>query len=224
MKHAALCRQIGYSFTQPQLLQRALTHRSHNADHNERLEFLGDSVLNCTIAKHLFETYPDLPEGDLHRLRSSLVNQQTLAILAQQLHLGQHLLLSEGEIKSGGAERPSILADALEALFGAVWLDADFATAQQVVLGLYIPFIANIDLRAVGKDAKTQLQELLQGRKLPLPKYAIVETNGKGQAQIFTVACDVEKLKISTRGEGSSRRIAEQIAAERAYQLIQNNT
>ncbi len=224
MKHAALCRQLGYHFSQPKLLQRALTHRSHNADHNERLEFLGDSVLNCTIAKHLFENYPDLPEGDLHRLRSSLVNQQTLANLAQQLKLGQHLLLSEGEIKSGGAERPSILADALEALFGAVWLDADFATAQQVVLGLYIPFIANIDLRAVGKDAKTQLQELLQGRKLPLPQYTIVETNGKGQAQIFTVVCEVPKLKITTRGEGSSRRIAEQIAAERAYQLIQNNT
>lgn len=222
MKHAALCRQIGYSFAQPQLLQRALTHRSHSADHNERLEFLGDSVLNCTIAKHLFENFPDLPEGDLHRLRSSLVNQQTLAILAQQLHLGQHLLLSEGEIKSGGAGRPSILADALEALFGAVWLDADFATAQQVILGLYIPFIANIDLRAVSKDAKTQLQELLQARKLPLPTYTIVETSGKGQAQIFTVACEVPKLKITTRGAGSSRRIAEQIAAERAHQLIQN--
>ncbi|MDD2700951.1 MAG: ribonuclease III [Sideroxydans sp.] len=224
MKHAALCRQIGHDFSQPKLLQQALTHRSHNADHNERLEFLGDSVLNCTIAKHLFENYPDLPEGDLHRLRSSLVNQQTLAILAQQLQLGKCLLLSDGEIKSGGAERPSILADALEALFGAVWLDADFATAQQVILGLYIPFIARIDLRAVSKDAKTQLQELLQGRKLPLPKYSIVETHGKGQAQIFAVACDVEKLKISTRGEGSSRRIAEQIAAERAYQLIQNRT
>jgi len=222
MKHAALCRQIGYSFAQPKLLQRALTHRSHNADHNERLEFLGDSVLNCTIAKHLFENYPDLPEGDLHRLRSSLVNQQTLATLAQQLDLGKSLLLSDGEIKSGGAERPSILADALEALFGAVWLDADFTTAQKVILGLYIPFIANIDLRSVGKDAKTQLQELLQGRKLPLPRYTIVETKGKGQAQIFTVACDVEKLKISTRGEGSSRRIAEQIAAEHAHQLIQN--
>lgn len=224
MKHAALCRQIGYAFKQPKLLQRALTHRSHNAEHNERLEFLGDSVLNCTIARHLFDCYPDLPEGDLHRLRSSLVNQSTLATLAQRLDLGKCLLLSDGEIKSGGSARPSILADAMEALFGAVWLDADFSTAQQVILGLYIPLIDSIDLRAVGKDAKTQLQEMLQGRKLPLPKYAIIETKGKGQSQIFTVACEVAKLNISTRGEGSSRRIAEQVAAERACQLIQNRT
>ena len=163
MKHAALCKQLGYQFVQPQLLQRALTHRSYSAAHNERLEFLGDSVLNCTIAKYLFNTYPELAEGDLSRLRSNLVNQQTLAILAQQLNLGEQLLLGEGERKSAGFRRPSILADALEAIFGAVLLDADFAAAEKVVLGLYVPFIAQTDLQTLGKDPKTLLQEYLQG-------------------------------------------------------------
>lgn len=224
MKHAALCRQIGYHFAQPKLLQRALTHRSHNADHNERLEFLGDSLLNCTIAKYLYDTYPDIAEGDLSRLRSNLVNQQTLATLAQQLQLGEHLLMGEGEIKDGGNRRPSILADALEALFGAVWLDADFASAQKVVLGLYIPYLNGLDLRTLGKDAKTLLQELLQGSKLPLPSYQVIAIKGEAHAQTFVVSCAIPKLNICTQGEGSSRRIAEQIAAERAYQLIKNET
>ncbi|MEW5903113.1 MAG: ribonuclease III [Pseudomonadota bacterium] len=220
MTHAALCRQLGHEFRQPALLQRALTHRSHNAAHNERLEFLGDSVLNCSVSRHLFDTFPDMPEGDLSRLRANLVNQQTLATLAQQLDLGAHLRLGEGELKSGGIGRPSILADALEALFGAVWLDTDFDTAQRVVLGLYIPFLQQADLSTLGKDAKTLLQELLQGRKLPLPQYSIVETRGKTPEQVFVVACDIPKLKLCTRGEGGSRRQAEQIAAEQAYQTL----
>src|SRR5512135_231812 len=149
MKHEALSQQLGYQFLQPQLLQRALTHRSYSAAHNERLEFLGDSVLNCAIAKHLYDAYPDLPEGDLSRLRSNLVNQQTLATLAQQLNLGELLLLGEGERKSAGHRRPSILADALEALFGAILLDADFSAAEKVVLGLYVPFIAQTNLQAL---------------------------------------------------------------------------
>ena len=220
MKHAALCRQLGYQFAQPQLLQRALTHRSYSAAHNERLEFLGDSVLNCTIAKYLYDTYPDLPEGVLSRLRSNLVNQQTLATLAQQMDLGEHLLLGEGERKSAGHRRPSILADALEALFGAVWLDADFATAEKVVLGLYLPFVDKTDLQTLGKDAKTLLQEHLQGRKLALPQYNVVEIRGEAHAQTFVVSCDIAQLGLATRGEGASRRVAEQIAAEKAYQLI----
>jgi ribonuclease III len=220
MKHAALCQQLGYQFAQPQLLQRALTHRSFSAAHNERLEFLGDSVLNCTIARYLYETYPDLPEGDLSRLRSNLVNQQTLAILAQQLNLGEQLLLGEGERKSAGFRRPSILADGLEALFGAVLLDADFAAAEKVVLGLYVPFIAQTDLQALGKDAKTLLQEHLQGRKLALPHYNVLEIKGEAHAQTFVVSCEVAQLGLNTQGEGASRRIAEQIAAERAYQQI----
>ncbi len=220
MKHAALCQQLGYQFAQPQMLQRALTHRSYSAAHNERLEFLGDSVLNCTIAKYLFETYPDLAEGDLSRLRSNLVNQQTLAILAQQLNLGEQLLLGEGERKSAGFRRPSILADALEAIFGAVWLDADFAAAEKVVLGLYAPFIAQADLQTLGKDPKTLLQEYLQGNKVALPQYHVVEIKGEAHAQTFIVSCDIAKLKICTQGEGASRRIAEQIAAEKAYLQI----
>jgi ribonuclease-3 len=220
MKHAALCKQLGYQFAQPLLLQRALTHRSYSSAHNERLEFLGDSVLNCTVAKYLFDTYPELPEGDLSRLRSNLVNQQTLAILAQQLNLGEQLLLGEGERKSAGFRRPSILADALEALFGAVWLDADFAAAEKVVLGLYVPFIAQADLQTLGKDAKTLLQEYLQGHKLALPQYHVVEIKGEAHAQTFVVSCDIAKLKLNTQGEGASRRIAEQIAAEKAYLQI----
>ena len=224
MKHAALCKQLGYQFVQPSLLQRALTHRSYSAAHNERLEFLGDSVLNCTVAKYLYDTFPDLPEGDLSRLRSNLVNQQTLAILAQQLNLGEQLLLGEGERKSAGHRRPSILADALEAILGAVLLDADFAAVEKVVLGLYVPFIARTDLQTLGKDAKTLLQEHLQGRKLALQQYNVVEIKGEAHAQTFIVSCEVAQLGLATQGEGASRRIAEQIAADKAYQRITNNT
>jgi ribonuclease III len=222
MNRDALCRQLGYVFTQPQLLQRALTHRSLSQAHNERLEFLGDSVLNCVIAKHLYDSFPDLPEGDLSRLRSNLVNQQTLFILAQQLHLGELLLLGEGERKSAGFRRPSILADALEALFGAVFLDAGFAAAQQVVLGLFVPFIAQADVQTLGKDAKTLLQEYLQGKRLALPKYTVIATQGEAHAQLFQVECEIAQLKLTTRGEGVSRRAAEQAAAEVAY--LQLNT
>lgn len=224
MAQVSLCKELGYRFVQPQLLQRALTHRSYSSAHNERLEFLGDSVLNCTIAKYLYDTYPDLPEGDLSRLRSNLVNQQTLAILAQQLNLGEQLLLGEGERKTAGYRRPSILADALEAIFGAVALDRDFAAAEKVILGLYVPFIANADLQSLGKDAKTLLQEHLQSRKLALPRYSVIEIKGEAHAQTFVVSCDIAQLKLSTRGEGASRRIAEQIAAERAYQQIKTNS
>lgn len=220
MNRDALCRQLGHVFNQPQLLQRALTHRSHSAAHNERLEFLGDSVVNCIVAKYLHDTYPDLPEGDLSRLRSNLVNQQTLYELAQQLHLGELLLLGEGERKSAGSSRPSILADALEALVGALFLDGGFEVAEQAVLSLYIPFIRQADVLTLGKDAKTLLQEYLQGRKLALPKYTVIATQGEAHAQIFQVECAVAQLKMSTRGEGSSRRIAEQMAAEIAYQNL----
>ena len=220
MSRDALCRQLGYVFTQPQLLQRALTHRSHSQAHNERLEFLGDSVLNCVIAKHLFDAYPHLPEGDLSRLRSNLVNQQALCTLAQQLQLGELLLLGEGERKSAGFRRPSILADALEAIFGAIFLDAGFAAAEQVVLGLYVPFIAQADVHALGKDYKTLLQEYLQGKRLALPKYTVIATQGEAHAQLFQVECEIGQLKLTTRGEGASRRTAEQVAAEAAYQKI----
>jgi ribonuclease III len=220
MTRDSLCRQIGHVFTQPQLLQRALTHRSHSAAHNERLEFLGDSVVNCVVAKYLHDTYTDLPEGDLSRLRSNLVNQQTLYLLAQQLHLGELLLLGEGERKSAGSQRPSILADALEALIGALFLDGGFGVAEKTVLSLYIPFIQQADVLTLGKDAKTLLQEYLQGRKLALPKYTVIATQGEAHAQLFQVECVIAQLKMATRGEGSSRRIAEQMAADAAYQKL----
>ncbi|MES1982005.1 MAG: ribonuclease III [Pseudomonadota bacterium] len=221
MSREALCRQLGYVFTQPQLLQRALTHRSHNAAHNERLEFLGDSVLSCAIAKHLYDTCPDLPEGDLSRLRSNLVNQHTLHLLAQQLKLGELLLLGEGERKSAGFRRPSILADAMEALLGAIFLDGGYAAAEQAVLKLYVPFIAQADIQTLGKDYKTLLQEYLQGIKLPLPKYSVAGIQGEAHAQLFLIQCEIPQLNLTSRGEGSSRRAAEQNAAQAAYRQIE---
>lgn len=220
MNRDALCKQLGHVFRQQQLLQRALTHRSHSALHNERLEFLGDSVVNCVVAKYLHDTYPDLPEGDLSRLRSNLVNQQTLFTLAQQLKLGELLLLGEGEKKTEGASRPSILADALEALIGALFLDGGFAVAEKSVLSLYIPFIRQADILALGKDAKTLLQEYLQSHKLSLPKYTVVGVRGEAHAQLFQVECAIAPLNMVTRGEGSSRRIAEQMAADDAYRKL----
>ncbi|CAH1904172.1 RNase III [Candidatus Nitrotoga sp. HW29] len=224
MNRDVLCNQIGHVFTQSQLLQRALTHRSYSAEHNERLEFLGDSILNCVVAKYLYGSYPDLPEGDLSRLRSNLVNQQTLVILAQQLRLGELLLLGEGERKSAGFRRPSILADTMEALFGAVFIDAGFLAAEQVVLRLYVPFIAQADAQTLGKDFKTLLQEYLQSKRLALPKYIVIATQGEAHAQLFKVECQIEQLKLFTSGEGSSRRTAEQVAAEAAYRKIENQS
>ncbi|MBY0576752.1 MAG: ribonuclease III [Gallionellaceae bacterium] len=218
-----LCRQLGYEFNQPQLLSRALTHRSYAPEHNERLEFLGDSILGCVIAKYLYGNYPQLSEGELSRLRSNLVKEETLATLAQQLDLGSYLKLGEGERKSGGFRRPSILADAMEALFGAVLLDSGFADAEKVVLGLFVPYLAQVDVQTLGKDAKTLLQEYLQGKRIPLPTYNIIATQGEAHAQSFRVECMIPSLKIATRGEGSSRRNAEQQAAQAAYQIIRGS-
>jgi len=220
----ALSRQLGHVFAQPQLLQRALTHRSYAPEHNERLEFLGDSVLGCVIAKHLYDSYPQLSEGELSRLRSNLVREDTLAALAQQLELGSHLRLGEGERKSGGCRRPSILADAVEALFGAVLLDGGFIAAEKVVLGLFVPYLAKTDVQTLGKDAKTLLQEYLQGKRIPLPTYSVIATQGLAHEQSFEVECAIPSLKIATRGTGSSRRNAEQQAAQAAYQQIARTT
>jgi ribonuclease-3 len=202
------------------LLQRALTHRSFAPDHNERLEFLGDSLLGCVIAKYLYIEFPDLSEGDLSRLRSNLVKESTLVIFAQQLKLGSQLRLGEGELKSGGCSRPSILADAVEALFGAVLMDDGFEAAERVVLNLFVPYLAKVDMTTLGKDAKTLLQEHLQGRRLSLPVYTVLETQGVAHDQLFQVECTIPALKISTRGAGTSRRNAEQQAALAAYQII----
>ena len=163
-------RAIGYVFSSRSIQDQALTHRSFGAVHNERLEFLGDSVLNCVIAQALYERFSEVREGDLSRLRANLVRQETLAEVAQRLGLGEQLRLGEGELKSGGFRRPSILADALEALFGAVFVDGGFEQARKTILMLYEPFLAHLDPRHSGKDAKTALQEFLQGRRLALPK------------------------------------------------------
>lgn len=215
-----LSEQLDYVFAQPQLLQRALTHRSYSPEHYERLEFLGDSILGCVIAKYLFATYPQLSEGELSRMRSSLVREETLAALALQLDLGSQLKLGEGELKGGGFRRPSILADAMEALFGAVMLDGGFAAAEKVVLALYVPYIDKIDLQTLGKDAKTLLQEYLQARHLALPLYSVIATQGQAHEQSFEVECAIPALKIITRGTGTSRRNAEQQAAQAAHQQI----
>ncbi|TAN80086.1 MAG: ribonuclease III [Gallionella sp.] len=220
----ALCRQLGYEFSNPQWLARALTHRSFAPEHNERLEFLGDSILGCVIAKYLYNNYPQLSEGELSRLRSNLVREDTLAILAQQLDLGSHLKLGEGERKSGGFRRPSILADAMEALFGAVLLDSGFADAERVVLNLFVPYLAQVDVQTLGKDAKTLLQEYLQGKRITLPAYHVIATQGEAHAQSFQVECAIPQLKISTRGEGTSRRNAEQQAAQAAYQQLRTTS
>lgn len=217
---AELCRQLGYVFRQPQLLRRALTHRSYAPDHYERLEFLGDSVLGCVIAKYLYSEFPDLSEGDLSRLRSNLVKESTLVLLAQQLSLGSQLKLGEGELKSGGHRRPSMLADAVEALIGAIFIDGGFGAAEQAVLNLFVPYLAKVDVKTLGKDPKTLLQECLQGRRLALPDYTVTDTKGVAHEQLFQVECAIPSLKIITRGEGSSRRNAEQQAALAAYQII----
>lgn len=212
---------IGHSFSDVFLLQTALTHRSHSSPHNERLEFLGDSILNAVVAHQLFIRFPDVPEGDLSRLRANLVRQDSLHQLALSLTLGNYLRLGEGELKSGGVHRPSILADALEAIFGAVWLDAGFDAASKVIAGLYAQMLNAIVLGQPIKDAKTRLQEYLQGKRLPLPKYLLTATEGEAHAQQFKVACEIERLRIRTEGHGGSRRAAEQIAAEEALKVLQ---
>ncbi len=219
MVRHSLADLTGYSFSNAGLLRQALTHRSFGAPHNERLEFLGDGVLNCVVAAALFERFSQLPEGELSRLRASLVNQQSLFEAAQRIGLGSQLLLGEGEMKSGGAQRPSILADALEALIGATFLDGGFAAARALVLRLLEVQFAAADPQVVGKDAKTLLQEFLQARRIALPQYSVVATAGEAHEQSFRVECAIPELNIRTHGEGSSRRSAEQVAARRAYDL-----
>jgi ribonuclease III len=209
---------IGYRFSDADLLTRAFTHRSHSAAHNERLEFLGDSVVNCVVALALYRKFPGLSEGELSRVRASLVSQPSLARIAQAHDFGVHLRLGEGEIKSGGARRPSMLADAVEAVVGAAFLDGGFAAAQIVVEMLFREALDKVDPRTSGKDAKTQLQEYLQSRKLPLPHYSVTATRGEAHEQLFEVECNVPELGIRTRGEGTSRRSAEQQAARAAYE------
>lgn len=220
MLASRLCAELGYSFADGSMLQTALTHRSFSVAHNERLEFLGDGVLNFAIAAQLYDRFPELPEGDLSRLRAHLVRQDSLHRLAQGLNLGDCLHLGEGELKSGGHRRPSILADALEALFGAIFLDGGFDAVQQVINRLYAPVLDSLQPEEILKDAKTRLQEWLQGRKKLLPHYQLVETSGAAHDQRFQVACVIDNPALRTLGTGTSRRLAEQAAAEEALKAL----
>ena len=212
--------RINYQFSDQALLEQALTHRSHSAKHNERLEFLGDSVLNFVVASLLFKRFQKIDEGDLSRLRANLVKQATLADIAQRLELSDYLRLGEGELKSGGFRRPSILSDALEAIFGAVYLDGGFDQAEKVITGQFEAIMVDIDPKTLGKDPKTLLQELLQGHRLALPVYTVVATHGAAHNQTFDVQCHIEKLDITLTASGSSRRAAEQATAEQAIEQV----
>jgi ribonuclease-3 len=221
MDITALQSTLGHDFASQVLLEQALTHRSHSSVHNERLEFLGDSVLNCVVASLLYERFGKIDEGDLSRLRANLVKQQSLYEIAQRLELSQYLRLGEGELKSGGFRRPSILADTVEALFGAIFLDAGFDVARKAIAKLYLPVLVTVDPKTLGKDAKTLLQEYLQGRKIALPVYTVVATHGAAHSQEFEVECAVPKLAIQVLGTGASRRAAEQSAAKKALEAAQ---
>jgi len=217
-----LLKKLEYSFSDIELLNEALTHRSFATKNNERLEFLGDGILNFVIAHELFKLYPDVQEGDLSRLRANLVNKESLAEIANELALGDVINLGSGELKSGGFRRPSILADAVESILGAVYCDSGFEACRNLIVRLYASKLAShIDLNSL-KDPKTRLQELLQSRSYPLPDYQVVNVTGQAHAQIFHLKCSIEKMNIEVSGEGKSRRKAEQIAAEKAIAEVES--
>lgn len=220
MTIARLQDTLGYVFKQQQLLTQALTHRSYANQNNERLEFLGDGVLNFIIAHQLFDRFNHLSEGDLSRLRAQLVKEATLFDIAQTIKIGELLHLGEGELKSAGWRRPSILSDALEAIIGACYLDGGFEQAEAMVMKLYADKLDNINPESIQKDAKSRLQEYLQSKKISLPDYQVVSIEGEAHAQNFKVSCEVQKLNIIQHGEGSSRRNAEQQAASLVLKAI----
>jgi ribonuclease III len=215
-----LAKRLGYAFRRPELLAQSLTHRSFGARHNERLEFVGDAVLNCVVAHALYQRFPDIDEGDLSRMRANLVNRDALAEVARRVGLGEAIRLGEGEQRSGGPDRPSILADALEAVYGAVFLDGGFDAARNVIAATFGDVLRQADPDVLGKDPKTRLQEWLQARHLPVPEYRVVEVSGEAHAQTFTAECSIAALDVATRGTGASRRTAEQAAAEAACRAV----
>lgn len=217
-----LQQRLQHEFSNAALLTQALTHRSYSSDHYERLEFLGDSVLNLAVSDLLYARLGSLPEGDLSRIRANLVKQDTLHQLAVDLGLPEIIRLGEGEVRSGGQKRPSILADTLEAIIGAVYLDAGYAAAQLLVQRLFKPVEINPQMDAIGKDAKTELQEWLQGRKMKLPVYKVVGTIGAAHKQSFDVECEIAELRLTERGIGGSRRSGEQAAAAAMLQTIKS--
>jgi ribonuclease III len=213
-------RTFGHVFTTPALCHTAVTHRSAGADHNERLEFLGDSILNCAVARLLFDAHPLADEGALSRLRASLVSGETLAQIAGDSGLGEYLRLGQGELKSGGFRRASILADSLEAMLGAIFLDAGFDAAAAAVARILGPRMTDMPAADALKDPKTRLQEVLQARGLALPTYTLTAVAGDPHAQSFTVTCDVPVFGVAAVGEGASRRRAEQLAAAKVIDLL----
>jgi ribonuclease-3 len=221
VSYERLQERLGFRFKDVGLLRQALTHRSHSTPHNERLEFLGDGVLNCIVAAELFTRFPLLKEGELSRLRASLVRGDRLHELANALEFGSDLRLGEGELKSGGARRPSILANVVEALIGAMYLDGGYAATQTSVRRMYEPLLETLNERGTAKDPKTQLQEWLQSRKHALPQYSVIATHGAAHEQRFDVECLIQELGLRTVGSGTTRRLAEQTAARIAYERLQ---
>lgn len=213
-------RKLGYAFADYALLKQALTHRSFSSANNERLEFLGDAILDAVVTKSLYKAFTSLSEGELSRFRSRLVRQDALYEVAKELDLGEYLWMGEGELKSGGFRRPSILADAFEAILGAIWLDGGYDAAEHLVERLFQPRITNLDPNLQGKDNKSLLQEWLQAQRIELPTYEVLETVGEAHEQEFKVCCTVEKFAVTAQGVGSSRRAAEQDAAAKVYQLL----
>ncbi|WP_392397699.1 ribonuclease III [Cellvibrio japonicus] len=220
MKYQRLEQRLGYSFNDQRQLQLALTHRSHGASNNERLEFLGDSILNFLIGEALFLRLDEAREGQMSRLRSQLVRGDTLAELAREFELGECLVLGEGELKSGGHRRDSILADAVEAIIGAIYLESGLDTCRERVLAWYGDRLDAISLDTSAKDPKSRLQEYLQAQRQPLPEYRVVEVGGEGHAQVFTIECHVAIAKQSTQAQASSRREAEKQAAAAMLKLL----
>ena len=220
-KHAALQRTIGYQFQEPALLVRALTHRSFGADNNERLEFIGDGLVNAVVAELLFSHYPDLDEGSLSRLRSKLVSKEGLATLAERFELGPLVLLGAGERKSGGRHRASIMADSVEALAGGVLVEAGFGMASEIVASWFVADVASLDIHTT-RDAKTRLQEWLQGKGYPLPTYEVIAIFGDDHNQVFEVACSCKAAESREVGTASSRKKAEQKAAEAMLEILEN--
>lgn len=215
-----LSRQLGYQFQNKRLLKMALTHRSSHEENNERLEFLGDSIVNFIIAEALYQQYPQAQEGELSRWRATLVNRDTLGNIARQFDVGPHLFLGPGEIKSGGGERPSILSCTMEALIGAIYLDGGFTIVRECILRWYQPLFDSLTEAGSHKDPKTLLQEYLQSRRLALPIYAVEAVEGEAHQQTFVISCYVEELQQKIIGKGSSRRRAEQEAASAVLELI----
>jgi len=219
-RQASLSRIIHYTFNDPSFMIMALTHRSFSSQHNERLEFLGDSVLSFLIANELYKRFPRIDEGDLSRLRAQLVKESSLSTIATSMGLGDFIRLGEGELKSAGWRRPSILADTFESIIGAIYLDGGIEPTHEFVLRFFETQLNEIDPKLIQKDPKTLLQELLQSKKSDLPIYTVVSIEGEAHSQTFTIECQIKKSNIKTQGVGNSRRIAEQEAASKAYQLM----